>query len=146
MTAGRSAHPSRCAFDRTILLSAVPAPSTLPSGEKAMEGRRAVLTRSRSPGWSPGRGQLGRRNEHAVGPPVAQTAGEHLPRRPGWFAIAHFAPGGELVIDNEWHTPLWPTGLQTWIRFACQVASRDLTRAKWADLLPDRPFQHVCPA
>jgi hypothetical protein len=33
----------------------------------------------------------------------------------------------------------------TWERFACQVAGRNLTRAEWRDLLPDRPYKLVCP-
>ena len=32
-----------------------------------------------------------------------------------------------------------------WVSFACMVAGRDLTKAEWRDLLPDRPYQHVCP-
>jgi hypothetical protein len=56
-----------------------------------------------------------------------------------------FAPNGDLVIDNLADTAVWPTGLDAWERFACQVAGRDLTRAEWADLLPNRPYQHVCP-
>lgn len=72
--------------------------------------------------------------------------GNTFPLDPSWTAAAQFAPGGELVIDNKWNTTVWPTDLQTWIDFACQVAGRDLTRAEWTDLLPDRPYQDVCPA
>ena len=53
---------------------------------------------------------------------------------------------GEFVIDNEWDATVWPTDLRTWMDFACQVAGRDLTRAEWDDLLPNRPYQHVCSA
>jgi WD40 repeat protein len=74
-----------------------------------------------------------------------QRLGDTFPVEPGWFTIAYFAPGGEFVVENPWHTAMWPTDLRTWIDFACQVAGRDLTRAEWADLLPNRPYQHVCP-
>ena len=35
--------------------------------------------------------------------------------------------------------------VRTWERFACQVAGRNLTRAEWHDLLPNRPYETVCP-
>jgi WD40 repeat protein/class 3 adenylate cyclase/energy-coupling factor transporter ATP-binding protein EcfA2 len=63
----------------------------------------------------------------------------------GSIPVVRFAPNGDLVIDNLADTAVWPTGLDAWERFACQVAGRDLTRAEWADLLPNRPYQHVCP-
>ncbi len=71
--------------------------------------------------------------------------GNPFPIEQGSIPVARFAPGGDLVIDNLTDTALWPTDLQTWERFACQVAGRDLTRAEWHDLLPERPYLHVCP-
>lgn len=59
--------------------------------------------------------------------------------------MARFAAGGDLVIDNVAHVSVWPMDLRAWVRFACQVTVRDLTRAEWSDLLPDRPYRHVCP-
>jgi len=38
----------------------------------------------------------------------------------------------------------WPIDVRTWERFACRVAGRQLTRAEWADALPDRPYERVC--
>ncbi|MDP9300848.1 MAG: AAA family ATPase [Actinomycetota bacterium] len=63
----------------------------------------------------------------------------------GVIPVAYFAPSGDLIIDFLGHGAQWPTDLQTWERFACQVAGRDLTQDEWSDLLPDRPYQHVCP-
>jgi hypothetical protein len=40
----------------------------------------------------------------------------------------------------------WPMDVHTWERFACGVAGRNLTRAEWHDLLPNRPDQAACPA
>jgi WD40 repeat protein len=71
--------------------------------------------------------------------------GDTFPVTPNWFTSSYFAPGGEFVVENAWDTALWPTDLRTWIDFACQVAGRDLARAEWDDLLPNRPYQHVCP-
>ena len=56
-----------------------------------------------------------------------------------------FTANGDLLI-NYLGTPTdWPTNLGAWARYACQVAGRDITPAEWADVLPDRPYQHVCP-
>jgi len=63
----------------------------------------------------------------------------------GSIPVVRFVPNGDLVIDNLADTAVWPTRLSAWKRFACQIAGRDLTRAEWADLLRNRPYQHVCP-
>jgi hypothetical protein len=39
----------------------------------------------------------------------------------------------------------WPTDVSSWERYACQVAGRDITPTEWANVLPNRPYQHVCP-
>lgn len=70
--------------------------------------------------------------------------GNTFPIEPGVIPAAHFAPNGDVVIDYLAKAAVWPTNLQTWVRFACQVAGRDLTEAEWSDLLPDRPYQHIC--
>jgi WD40 repeat protein/class 3 adenylate cyclase/energy-coupling factor transporter ATP-binding protein EcfA2 len=56
-----------------------------------------------------------------------------------------FEPNGDLLIDYLSNATEWPTDLRTWVRFACRVAGRDLTRAEWRDLLPGRPYRHICP-
>jgi WD40 repeat protein len=71
--------------------------------------------------------------------------GNPFPIEQGSIPVARFTPGDDLVIDNLTDTALWPTDVQRWMRFACEVAGRDLTRAEWNDLLPDRPYQRICP-
>ncbi len=71
--------------------------------------------------------------------------GNTFPIEQGSVPVARFAPDGSLVIDNLADNALWPMDLQEWVRFACQVAGRDFTRAEWEDVLPDRPYRHVCP-
>ncbi|HEX3977642.1 MAG TPA: WD40 repeat domain-containing protein, partial [Solirubrobacteraceae bacterium] len=56
-----------------------------------------------------------------------------------------FAPNGNLVVNLLSNAVQWPMDVGAWERFACQVAGRNLTRAEWRDLLPDRPYQSVCP-
>ena len=56
-----------------------------------------------------------------------------------------FEPDGRLLIVLLESAVQSPTDVQTWERFACQAAERDLTRAEWHDLLPTRPYISVCP-
>ncbi len=56
-----------------------------------------------------------------------------------------FTARGDLLINYLGTATDWPTNLGVWERYACQVAGRDITPAEWADVLPDRPYQHVCP-
>lgn len=70
--------------------------------------------------------------------------GNSFPIEQGSVPVARFASDGDLVLENVAATAVWPSDLQTWARFGCQVAGRDLTRAEWTDLLPDRPYRRVC--
>jgi WD40 repeat protein len=63
----------------------------------------------------------------------------------GSIPVARFTSRGDLVIDNLTNTAQWPTDVESWVAFACQVAGRDLTPAEWRDLLPNRSYRHVCP-
>jgi WD40 repeat protein len=71
--------------------------------------------------------------------------GNTFPTEPGVVPSAQFAANGDLIIDYLAKATVWPTDLQAWVRYACQVAGRDLTAVEWIDLLPGRPYQHVCP-
>jgi WD40 repeat protein len=63
---------------------------------------------------------------------------------PGTVPAAMFEPNGHLLINLLSNAIEWPTDVNTWERFACRVAGRDLTRAEWHDLLPNRAYQPVC--
>jgi WD40 repeat protein len=71
--------------------------------------------------------------------------GNTFPVESGVIPAAYFASNGDLVIDYLAKATVWPTDQRAWVRYACQVAGRDLTRAEWSDLLPGRPYRHVCP-
>jgi WD40 repeat protein/class 3 adenylate cyclase len=71
--------------------------------------------------------------------------GNSFPVREGAVPAAQVTPKHDLLIEYLADAAQWPTNVRIWKRFACQVAGRDLTRAEWADLLPNRPYQHVCP-
>jgi WD40 repeat protein/class 3 adenylate cyclase/tRNA A-37 threonylcarbamoyl transferase component Bud32 len=64
----------------------------------------------------------------------------------GTVPDAVFEPNGRLLINLLSNAIEWPTDVRTWERFACKAAGRDLTRAEWHDLLPNRAYQRVCPA
>jgi WD40 repeat protein len=62
----------------------------------------------------------------------------------GYTALIPGTPGVlSLVADDR-------TGLRysldpsAWLRAACDVAGRDMTRTEWARYLPDRPWQPTC--
>jgi hypothetical protein len=59
--------------------------------------------------------------------------------------VARFMTSGDVVINNVRATSRWPIEPRAWVRFACRVAGRDLTRDEWNDLLPDRPYRRICP-
>ncbi len=71
--------------------------------------------------------------------------GTAFPIEPASVPAARFTSRGELVIENLVDTAVWPTDVRSWVRFACGVAGRDLTPGEWSDLLPDRPYERVCP-
>ena len=72
--------------------------------------------------------------------------GESFPIPQAVIPVAQFAGNGDLVIVNLADAAVWPTDPDRWERFACQAAGRDMTQAEWNDILPDRPYQHVCPS
>ena len=77
-----------------------------------------------------------------MGPRIAQAARDDLPLE---VFVAQFAPDGDLAIAHLEDTVKWPMDPRKWMRFACQVAGRDLTPAEWSDVLPDREYRRVCP-
>ncbi|MGZ4191194.1 MAG: nSTAND1 domain-containing NTPase [Solirubrobacteraceae bacterium] len=64
---------------------------------------------------------------------------------PGIIPPVLFEPDGRLLVILLQRAVQWPMDVATWERFACQAAGRDLTRAEWHDLVPNRPYQAVCP-
>jgi WD40 repeat protein len=62
----------------------------------------------------------------------------------GWIPGIAFEPNGRLLIFGLTATSEWPTDLPTLQRAACQIAGRDVTPDEWRDLLPNRPYRHVC--
>jgi WD40 repeat protein/class 3 adenylate cyclase len=78
-------------------------------------------------------------------PAAGQRIGTSFPLLPGTIPEPLFTPQGDLLIIYEGVAADWPTDLSSWERYACQVAGRDMTPTEWANVLPNRPYQHVCP-
>jgi WD40 repeat protein len=75
-----------------------------------------------------------------------KQVGDSFPSRPLVITVPVFARNGRLVIDYLADAAEWPMNVSAWERFACQVAGRNLTRAEWRDVLPNRSYMRVCPS
>jgi hypothetical protein len=54
-------------------------------------------------------------------------------------------PGREVVALGERPTVMrYPTDPAVWLREACAVAGRDLTRVEWELYLPGREWEPTC--
>jgi WD40 repeat protein len=62
------------------------------------------------------------------------------------LAAARFTPDGRrLFVLRETGLALrWEVTPDAWSRHVCRVAGRDLTRAEWADAVPDQDYRRVC--
>ncbi len=69
---------------------------------------------------------------------------------PGPFgrASARFTPDGRqlFVLRDSGAAQRWEVSPEAWSRHACRVAARALTRAEWAEFVPDQPFRPICGA
>jgi WD40 repeat protein len=78
--------------------------------------------------------------------PSRKRLGNPFGPYPGTIPGTLFEPNGRLLIELAERADDWPTDVGTWARFACRAAGRDLTHAEWRDILPNRPYRHVCRA
>jgi hypothetical protein len=67
-----------------------------------------------------------------------------VPTREAFLAFAD-APGTKIAVGatngNATVIDVDPT---SWEATACRIAGRNLTRAEWAEYLPDRPYAATC--
>ena len=71
--------------------------------------------------------------------------GASFPERPDVGTSPVFESNGKLLIEYLADAAQWPTNVSAWEHFACQVAGRNLTRAEWRAVLPNRSYMRVCP-
>jgi WD40 repeat protein len=75
-----------------------------------------------------------------------KRVGNPFPPSPGTIPELAFEANGRLLIGGLSNAVEWPTDVRNWERFACDAAGRDLTRAEWHDLVPNRDYRPACPA
>jgi WD40 repeat protein len=78
-----------------------------------------------------------------VGGPLTDTT--ERPSIP--YNYATFDPSGRtvVVVDRYGMLRRWSVDPTDWAERACRVANRQLTRAEWTAVLPNRPYRPVCP-
>ena len=57
------------------------------------------------------------------------------------------SPDGLLILmsDANYMLFIWQNNIESWKTQACKIASRNLTRSKWAQYIGDAmPYQAVC--
>jgi len=55
-----------------------------------------------------------------------------------------FAGPRLLAVTDTGQGFAWDVRPEAWKRQACAIAGRTLTRAEWADALPERPYAPAC--
>jgi WD40 repeat protein len=76
----------------------------------------------------------------------SRLIGTPLPGPAGVGAGAHFVQAGThlVVVYDSGQAYLWDVRPSSWMRRACAVAGRTLTRIEWQDVLPQRDFAPAC--
>jgi WD40 repeat protein/class 3 adenylate cyclase len=77
---------------------------------------------------------------------AGQRMGASFPVAQGTITVPEFTQKGDFLIVGNGTAGDWPTDMGSWERYACQEAGRDITPTEWANVLPNRHYQHVCPA
>jgi len=75
-----------------------------------------------------------------------RAIGSPLPGPENVAAVALFARGGThvLFVFADGRGFRWDVRASSWVRHACTVAGRRLSRAEWEDALPGRPYAPAC--
>jgi WD40 repeat protein len=78
--------------------------------------------------------------------PTQREVGAPLPGLPGRLTVPQFTPDGRslLAITDAGRAYLWDVRPSRWMRQACDVAGRTLTRTEWQDALPGRDYAPAC--
>jgi WD40 repeat protein/DNA-binding SARP family transcriptional activator len=72
--------------------------------------------------------------------------GTALPGPDQHWVSAAFTPSGTQLLTyyDTGEAYRWEITESAWKQRACSVAGRELTLTEWRDILPDRPYEHIC--
>jgi WD40 repeat protein/DNA-binding SARP family transcriptional activator len=72
--------------------------------------------------------------------------GTALAIKPHSYVATLFGRSGShlFAVPSDGAGVRWDVRPESWKRHACVVGGRDLTRAEWAEILPDRAYTRVC--
>jgi len=78
--------------------------------------------------------------------PGLASFGGQFPLDPGTWGTAAFTPDGSsiVVLFSDGHGMIWPATVGAWLRHACAVAGRNLTRDEWGRYLGSAPYEKTC--
>jgi WD40 repeat protein len=78
--------------------------------------------------------------------PTGRPFGSALPGPAQHNLAAAFVNGGThlVTLSETGQGHLWDIRPQSWVRRACEVAGRTLTRGEWHDALPERTYAPAC--
>ena len=80
--------------------------------------------------------------------PALQRYGADFPGHPGMWAHAGYTPDGSklIVVFTDGGGVVWPASVTAWMRHACRVAGRNLTREEWSRFVGNRAYAKTCPS
>lgn len=123
---------------------------TSPTAKQTLPRIRVSEGNAESLVWSPdGSRLLTSGGDGSVGLYDARTGqqiGASITPGSDTIAAAVYSPDGTTIAITDYSGRVWlyPATVAGWIRYACQAANRNLTRAEWRQYVPGHEYRPVC--